>query len=124
GVPGEAEPADVFLDRVDVLDVFLGRIGVVETQVAGAAVLLRDAEVEADRLGMADVQVAVRFRRKARRHPAVMLAAGDGVVDHGGEEIDRPVAGLGRPWRGRRRRSVMAHEPILANGSWLMDVNG
>jgi hypothetical protein len=32
--PLEAEPADAFLDRVDVLDVFLGRIRVVETQVA------------------------------------------------------------------------------------------
>ena len=68
-VPGEAQPADVFLNRVDVLDVFLGRIRVVEAQVAGAAELLRDAEVQADRLGVADVQVAVRLRRKPRRRP-------------------------------------------------------
>ncbi len=40
-VPVEAEPADVVLDRVDVLDVFLDRIGVVEAQVAGAAVTRR-----------------------------------------------------------------------------------
>ena len=38
-VPGEAEPADVFLNRVDVLDVFLRGVGVVEAQVAGAAEL-------------------------------------------------------------------------------------
>ena len=39
-VPLEAEPLDVFLDRVDVLDVFLRRIRVVEAQVARAAGLL------------------------------------------------------------------------------------
>jgi len=32
--------------------------------VAGAAVVPRQAEVEADRLGVAKVQVAVRFRRE------------------------------------------------------------
>ena len=54
--PLEAEPAHVALDRVDVLDVFLGRVRVVEAEVAASAVLLRDAEVEADRLGVADVR--------------------------------------------------------------------
>ena len=65
-VPVEAEPADVVLDGVDVLDVFLDRVGVVEAQVAVAAVLGRDAEVEADGLGVADVQVAVGLGREAR----------------------------------------------------------
>ena len=64
--PVEAEPAHVVLDRVDVLDVFLDRVGVVEAQVAAAAELRGDAEVEADRLGVADVQVAVRLGRKPR----------------------------------------------------------
>ena len=41
-------------------------IGVVEAQVALAAVLAREAEVEADRLGMADVQIAVGLGREAR----------------------------------------------------------
>jgi hypothetical protein len=49
--PVEAEPADVFLDRVDVLLLFLDRVGVVEAQVAAAAELLGDPEVERDRLG-------------------------------------------------------------------------
>ena len=65
-VPVEAEPADVLLDGVDVLDVLLDRVGVVEAQVAVPAVLGRDAEVEADRLGVADVQVAVGLGREAR----------------------------------------------------------
>ena len=40
-VPLEAEPADVVLDRLDVLDVFGGRVRVVEPQVAAAAELAR-----------------------------------------------------------------------------------
>ncbi len=72
--PGEAQPADVFLDRVDVLDVFLRRVRVVEPQIALAAKFLRDAEVEADRLGVADVQVAVGLGRKASHHLAAVFA--------------------------------------------------
>ena len=41
-------------------------IGVVHAQVANAAEFARDAEIQADRLGMADVEVAIRFGRKAR----------------------------------------------------------
>ena len=67
--PVEAEPAHVALDRVDVLDVLLGRVGVVEAQVAARRRSSRgEAEVEADRLGVADVQVAVRLGREARDH--------------------------------------------------------
>jgi len=53
-------------DRIDVLGLLLGRVGVVEAQVAGAAVLVGQAEVEADRLGVTVVQVAVGLRGKAR----------------------------------------------------------
>jgi len=48
--PVEAEPAHVALDRLDVLGVFLDRVGVVEAQIAQAAELGRDAEVQTDRL--------------------------------------------------------------------------
>ena len=40
-VPLEPEPADVLLDRLDVLDVLLRGVRVVETQIAGAAELAR-----------------------------------------------------------------------------------
>ena len=64
-VPLEAEPVHVVLDRLDVLDVFLGRIGVIETQMADAAEIVGDAEVQADRLGVSEMQIAVGFRREA-----------------------------------------------------------
>ena len=72
--PVEAEPSDVALDLVDVLLRLLHRVRVVEAEIAVAAELLRDAEVDADRLGVADVQPAVRLGRKPRDDGAAVLA--------------------------------------------------
>ena len=55
---------DILLYSVHVLHVFLGRIGVVHSQIADSAKLFRRAKVDADSLGVADVQIAVRLRRK------------------------------------------------------------
>ena len=65
-LPLEAEPAHVGHDGVDVLLLFLFGIGVVEAQVGFAAELVGETEVDADGLGVADVQVAVGLGRKAR----------------------------------------------------------
>jgi hypothetical protein len=72
----------------------LGGIGVVEAQVALAPKLGRKSKVEADRLGMPDVQVAVRLGRKTRLHPSsvpspVRNILGDDVTD---EILDLPRA--------------------------------
>ena len=72
-VPLKAQPLDVLLDGVHVLGVFLGGVGVVVAEVGFAAVLLRQAKVEADTLGMTQMQVSVRFRRETG-HDAVHFA--------------------------------------------------
>ena len=64
--PVEAEPLDIPKDRIDILLILLDGIGVVEADVADPAVLLGDAEVDADRLGVADVEVAIGLRWKSR----------------------------------------------------------
>ena len=74
-VPLEAQPLDVFLDGVHVFGVFLGGIGVIVTQIGFSAVLLRQAKVEADALGMAQMQIAVGFRRETG-HDGVHFAFG------------------------------------------------
>ena len=84
---GKAEPVDVRHDGVDVLDAFGERVGVIEAKVAMAAILLGHAEVEADRLGVTDVQIAVRLRRKAGDDAAVMLARAQVVLDDLADEI-------------------------------------
>ena len=63
--PTADQPIDVGLDGLHILDLFLGGIGVVHPQVATPVRLPRDAEVEANRLRVADVQVAIGLRRKA-----------------------------------------------------------
>ena len=63
--PVKTQPLHRILDRVDVFLLFLFRIGVVEAQVAGAAVMQREAKIQADRFGVAQMQVAVGFRREA-----------------------------------------------------------
>ena len=95
-VPREAEPRHVFLDRVDVFDVFLRRVGVIEPQVARAAALCRNTEVQTDRLGVADVQVPVRFRRETGDQPAVVVPGRTVLVDDRANEIDRRRRGCRR----------------------------
>ena len=95
-VPRESEPGDVLLDRVDVLDIFFRRIGVVEPQIARAATFGSDAEIEADRFGVPDVEIPVRLRRKSGGKAAVVLPGRKVLVDDRADEIDRSR-------RGRRR---------------------
>ncbi len=93
--PFEAQPFDVAFDGVDVFLIFLGRVGVVKTQVRDAAELLGQAEVDADRLGVADVQVAVGLRREAS-HDLGVLARVQVCLDDRPQEVDRHGrAGLG-----------------------------
>ena len=60
--PTGDQPFHVRDDRIFVLDILLGRIGVVHAEVAGAAELSSDPEVQADRLRVPNVQI----RRWAR----------------------------------------------------------
>ena len=63
--PLKTEPLNIALDRIDVFLVFFRRVGVIETEIALATKLLRQTEVQADRLGMADMQVAIGLWREA-----------------------------------------------------------
>jgi hypothetical protein len=65
-IPVEAEPVDVFLHRLDVLYILFSGVGVIEAQIAQSAELGGDAKVQADGLGVANVQIAIRLRREAR----------------------------------------------------------
>src|SRR5690606_25856586 len=79
--PVAAKPADIVDDRIDVLLLFLRRVGVVKPEVEFAAVLLREAEVQADAFRVADVKVAIRFRREACVDAAAVFARGAVGVD-------------------------------------------
>ena len=136
--PIESKPLHPCLDGVDVLLLLLLRIGVVEPQVAGAAVLLGDAEVEADGLHMPEVQVAVRLRRKARLHLAIRARRQVGFDDlaneiAGGGRLGRPDGLVhrgsmgkaaafyppgGRGRKPRRQRGFLRKQPVSAAYYW------
>jgi hypothetical protein len=107
--PVEAQPAHVLLDRGDVFGILLRRIGVVQAQVAKPAELRGDAEIQADRLGVADVQVAVGLRREPgadRRMPAAGEVVADDLADEvlpgGGAAGIRRGFGVGHAFPGSR----------------------
>src|SRR5437763_17186586 len=72
--PVVTQPADRLGDRILVFDVLLQRIRIVETQMAHAAVLGSEPEIQYDRLGVTEMQVAVRFRRETRDDASAVLA--------------------------------------------------
>jgi hypothetical protein len=83
------QPADVLLDRVGEMRLLLRRIGVVEAEVTDPAELLGHAEVEAEGLGVPDVEIAVGLRREAGHDPAVVLSGRDIVPDDRANEVER-----------------------------------
>ena len=87
----EAEPLDGVQQGIGELLALGLRVGVVVAQVRGSAEVLRQAEVEADRLRVADVRVAVGLRRESRHDARVALG-----LDVGGHDLaDEVVLGLG-----------------------------
>ncbi len=125
----EPEPAHIVHDRVDVL-AFLGvRVGVIQAQVAHAAELLRDTEVDADGLGVPDVQVPVGLGRKPGLHPPaerIRSHVRSDPITHeiagGGEFFGRSHARQGNTSRkgviaGHRPGDRTRRDPLMGPGS-------
>src|SRR6185503_5450972 len=96
---------------------FLRRVGVVEAQIAVAAELLGDAEIDRDRLGMADMEIAVRLGRETRDdvlHPTGFNIGGDDIADE-----------IATRWRLRGRCGVfLAHpSPPVRDGTGARGVS-
>ena len=87
GAPIEAEPAHVPFDGVDIFLLFLGRICVIEAQMAAAPELFCHTEIQADGFGVADMEVAIGFRRKSR-HDRVDAAG----FQIGGDDVTNEIA--------------------------------
>ena len=63
--PIESEPLHVLLNGVNILNVFLHRVRIIEPQVRPSAEFIGQCEIDPYGLGMSNMQVAVRLRRKA-----------------------------------------------------------
>ena len=119
-VDREAEPGEVGDDAVDVARVLGVGVGVVEAQVADTAELGGDAEVDRDRLGMADVQVAVRLRREPGLHPPAEGA----LLDVGAHQVANEVGGGRQSVGGRHdvdqygRRRLVRRRQFRRSTTW------
>ena len=82
---------DVLLDGLHELHILFGGVGVVHAEIAQSVVLLGGAEVDDQRLAVADMQIAVGFRRKpgVDSLPRKLPAGGDVLVN---ECVDKVFA--------------------------------
>src|SRR2546430_5040392 len=90
-VPLEAQPLHVLHDGVNVFCFFFRRISIVETQIALAAKLGRQSEIEAYGFGVTDVQVTVWFRGKSGLYTAFMFATFKVLDNDVSNKIRRPI---------------------------------
>ena len=96
-------------DGIDILGFFLGRISVVHPNVADAVKLVCDPKIQADRLGVTDVKITVRLRRKARDNSGVL--AGPQIIRHNiADEVGGGLIG-GRD-RHRNRAKVQTNAEV------------
>ncbi len=80
---------DILLNGFHKLHVLFGRVGVVHAEIAQSAVLFGGAKVDDQGLAVADVQIAVGFRREPGVDglTGVAAALGDVFVDKGMDEV-------------------------------------
>ena len=118
--PVEAQPVDVLFDGVHKLGILLGRVGVVHAQVADAAELLGRAEVDDQRLAVADVEIAVGLGRKTgmNLHAGKAPAGGDVLRD---KFMDKVLAGSGLALLGDAVFQFFRHSLALLSLWW--DIN-
>src|SRR5215472_1862491 len=91
--PIETQPSDRLFDGVLVLDVLFDGVGIVKAEMADAAILCGEAEIEADGLGMPNVKVAIGLWREASNHSSAILAATAMLRDDLAQEIRTRRAG-------------------------------
>ena len=62
-LPIEPKPADIFFYGLLVFFFLFDWIGIVEAEIAFPSIITSDSKVQADRLGMSDMQITVRLWR-------------------------------------------------------------
>ena len=103
----EAQPANVVDDRVDVFGLLGDGVGVVEAQLAQPAELVGDAKVDADCLGVPDVEIAVGFGRE----PGLHTTAECTLLDVGAHLIAHEVGGGGSVRCVAHRAGTVSDQP-------------
>ena len=82
----ETEPLNIFFDGVDVFVVFFFRVCIIKTEVAQTIINISQTEVQADRFGVADVQITVRLGRETGLD-GCMFTAFEVFIDDGADKV-------------------------------------
>src|SRR3979409_994508 len=82
--PGEAEPGEVLIDRGLEFRPATGQVDILDPQQKSPAARARQIEIQQRRIGVAEMQIAVRARRKAEdgRHYLYLVIAGLDLAIH------------------------------------------
>ena len=72
---------DILPDSIHIFRILFTGVSIVETQIASATKFLGDTEIHAYGFCMADMQIAVRFRRETGIQPSPILT-GLKVISH------------------------------------------
>jgi len=101
-MPAKAEPFDIVFDGVDKLLALLRWIGVIESEIAVPVVFRSHREIQANRLGMPNVKIAIGLRWKAGVHAPAMFPVLQVMRDERADEIGwRCGSGVGSAGLGR-----------------------
>ena len=68
-IPAEAQPFNILLNGIYIFHILFYRIGVIKTQITNTAVIFGKAKVQANRLGMANVQITIWLRWETGMNP-------------------------------------------------------
>jgi hypothetical protein len=90
--PIEPEPSDVLHDGIYIFNILLARISVIESQIAEAFIFSGESKVEADGLGMSDMEVTIRLRGEPCMDAAFVFV----VLHVFGHDIVDKIRGRGR----------------------------
>jgi len=130
-LPVEAQPPNILHDGINIFLLFPGGIGVVETQVTEAVVIVGQTKIQAYRLGMSYMQISVWFRGETRMHTAIVLVIADILFYDAFNEVQRladffaffvmihAVRRLNR-WAKIRKVNDTGYW-ILDTGYWMLD---
>src|SRR5260370_6322429 len=88
-IPLKAQPIHVGFDRLNVFGFLLLGIGIVKAKICVSTKFVGQTEIDADRLGMADMQIAVRLGRESGLYAAIVLVGLEVFENNVADEVRR-----------------------------------
>ena len=83
----KTQPGHTVTNRIDIfLRLFLG-IGVIKTQMTDTCIIMRNTKIQANTLGMPDMQITIGFRRETGLHTPIPFTGAIIFINNVANEI-------------------------------------